>query len=306
MDQNSAKNDKGTVPAVAVDGARVRTIREAKKLTQLYVANVVGVTSDTISRWENNRYPSIKRDNAEKLAGALEVGLEEILRKEEAEVVPAPPATATALRTARFWVVSSFALTVLLLLGVYLFLHRSPPAPVAVRWAPRFGAPGAVIPVQIKVTRPRGDTSGFILKERLPEGVKMVGSLPARSSADSSDSSVKWLIPVGSASVTVSYTIQVPATEPAGKELLIDGEIVLRSVGVKRNEPISGKNAIRIGPYHWADGNGDGRIDDDEIMPAYYVCEDMKGLGLDWKTIEDIWSAKGYRWESQRGFMVVK
>ena len=46
-------------------------------------------------------------------------------------------------------------------------------------------------------------------------------------------------------------------------------------------------------------------IDDDEIMPAYYVYEEMKGLGLDWKIIEAIWSAKGYRWDPTTGFQVV-
>jgi hypothetical protein len=32
-------------------------------------------------------------------------------------------------------------------------------------------------------------------------------------------------------------------------------------------------------------------------MPAYYLTDEMKGLGLDWKTIEAIWSAKGYAWD---------
>jgi len=83
MENSAEKQEKSLSPSVAVDGARVRGIRETNKLTQLYVANVVGVTTDTISRWENNRYPTIKRDNAEKLAIALEVDLAEILKSEE-------------------------------------------------------------------------------------------------------------------------------------------------------------------------------------------------------------------------------
>ncbi|MBE0595835.1 MAG: helix-turn-helix transcriptional regulator, partial [Desulfuromonadales bacterium] len=78
-------------PTVCLDGTAIRRIREEKKLTQLYVAKVVGVTTDTVSRWENNRYPSIKRDNALKLAEALEVSLADILQKPPAE--PPPPAT---------------------------------------------------------------------------------------------------------------------------------------------------------------------------------------------------------------------
>ena len=68
---------------VKIDGSKVRSLRESKGLTQLYISTVVGVTTDTISRWENKRYPSIKEENALKLADALEVSLEQILEKEE-------------------------------------------------------------------------------------------------------------------------------------------------------------------------------------------------------------------------------
>ena len=33
----------------------------------------------------------------------------------------------------------------------------------------------------------------------------------------------------------------------------------------------------------------------------------MKGLGLDWKTIETIWSARGYMWDREKkNFVVIK
>ncbi|MEJ2269824.1 MAG: helix-turn-helix transcriptional regulator [Desulfobulbaceae bacterium] len=73
----------GPYQMVKIDGSKVRSLRESKGLTQLYIATVVEVTTDTISRWENKRYPSIKEENARKLAKALEVSLEEILEKEE-------------------------------------------------------------------------------------------------------------------------------------------------------------------------------------------------------------------------------
>ena len=62
-------------PMVLIDGAKVKELREKQGLTQLYMATVVGVTTETISRWENRRYPSIKGDNAEKLAGAFGLSL---------------------------------------------------------------------------------------------------------------------------------------------------------------------------------------------------------------------------------------
>ena len=73
----------GPSQMVKIDGSRVRSLREAKGLTQLYIATVVEVTTDTISRWENKRYPSIKEENGLKLAEALEVTLDDILEKEE-------------------------------------------------------------------------------------------------------------------------------------------------------------------------------------------------------------------------------
>src|SRR6056297_3659596 len=76
--------------SVAVDATALRRIREEKRLTQLYVSKVVGVTTDTISRWENNRYPTIRRENALKLAEALEVPLDALLLKPVEELQDEP------------------------------------------------------------------------------------------------------------------------------------------------------------------------------------------------------------------------
>lgn len=67
---------------VQLDGSTVRKIREKQKLTQYYISKVVGVTIDTVSRWENNRYPTVRRENALLLSEALEVPIEEILLKD--------------------------------------------------------------------------------------------------------------------------------------------------------------------------------------------------------------------------------
>ncbi len=82
-------------PTVRIDGDRIRRLREEKELTQLYVATVVGVTTDTVSRWENRRYQTVKRQNALKLAQALEVDLNDILEKEENRAAPADEAATT-------------------------------------------------------------------------------------------------------------------------------------------------------------------------------------------------------------------
>ena len=154
MEHLDEKTEKSPLPVVPIDGSKIKTIREAKKLTQLYVANVVGVTTDTISRWENNRYPAVKRDNAEKLAAALEVDLAEIVKSEEQkgetgeESLPPRPAGHR-----RAWVIACAAVLITL---VVFFLYRQMFAiPGAERNLPTFGAPGETIPVQIK-DRPQG------------------------------------------------------------------------------------------------------------------------------------------------------
>ena len=68
---------------VKIDGAKVRSLREAQGLTQLFLATTVEVTTDTISRWENKRYPTIKKENGLKLAETLGVELEDILESDD-------------------------------------------------------------------------------------------------------------------------------------------------------------------------------------------------------------------------------
>ena len=59
-------------------GERIRRLREARELTQEDLADLVGVRSKTISRWENGRNEAL-RDNARTLAKALGVSEETIL-----------------------------------------------------------------------------------------------------------------------------------------------------------------------------------------------------------------------------------
>ena len=93
-------------PTVRVNGDEVRHIRETKALTQLYVAEGVGVSVDTVSRWENNRTQAVRRDNAAALAQALEVPLAEILQEESPQPeAPAGGDTATPGGPRRRWIV---------------------------------------------------------------------------------------------------------------------------------------------------------------------------------------------------------
>jgi transcriptional regulator with XRE-family HTH domain len=297
------KSEKIQSPSYAIDGTKTRTIREAKRLTQLYVASVVGVTTDTISRWENNRSPSIKRDNAEKLAGALEVELAEILKDDgatpasaelpegEGNEIPAPNPYQRRRYTAAILVLL-FALACV----AYVTTRSSTQLPTASRWLPVYAAPGSIIPVKIQLQRPAGDSRGVIIKEHLPEGWKMIKAVPAAATAGQQQE-IKWLIPAGDGPVMILYTMQAPSTAVPHSHAAITGEIIRHETGSSRVEPVLGAVALNIAGVHWADQNGDYLIDDTEIMPAYYLSEEFKDLGLEWKQIETIWNSRGYEWD---------
>lgn len=310
MENPAEKSERNAPPIVAIDGTAIKRIREAKKLTQLYVASVVGVTTDTISRWENNRYPTIRRDNAEKMATALEVPLGEILMREPAAPEPEPQAAPLPpSRRQRFaplvLAVGLGTLLAALVVGIVIS-RRGAVELAAIRTLPPYGAPAQLIPVQVKVERRAVTGGGFIVKERIPSGWRFVSSNPPVT-GEVGEREVKWLVPGGAEPVTISYTLLAPRDFPLGQQAEFGGEIVLADGKATRRGTIGGQSRLTVNGRHWADTNGDGRIDDNEIMPAYYLSEEMKGLGLDWKTIETIWSSSGYTWNEQlRIFEVVK
>uniref|UniRef100_A0A831XEC4 XRE family transcriptional regulator n=1 Tax=Geobacter metallireducens TaxID=28232 RepID=A0A831XEC4_GEOME len=310
MDNLVEKNERSAPPIVAIDGTAIKRIREAKKLTQLYVASVVGVTTDTISRWENNRYPTIKRDNAEKVATALEVPLDEILMGQPAAPEPepetAPPPVTRRQRLAPLVLALGLGTLLAALLAGIVVSRRGAVELAAIRTLPPFGAPGQLVPVQVKVERRGAAGGGFIVKERIPPGWRFVSSNPPLT-GEAGEREVKWLVPGGAEPVTISYTLLAPRDFPLGHQAEFGGEIVLADGKATRRGAIGGPGRLTVNGRHWADTNGDGRIDDNEIMPAYYLSEEMKGLGLDWKTIETIWSSAGYTWNGElKIFEVVK
>jgi hypothetical protein len=197
---------------------------------------------------------------------------------------------------------------IVLLIAATAFVFRHLAThPDAGRKLPRFGAPGEVIPVQIRVSRKSPDSSGFILKERLPDGWRLVASSPPAAAGSLSLKEVKWLVPPGSGQITISYTAQISPTAKLKSDAAFAGSTVSAADGFSRTEEVGGNRVIKVAGVHWADTNGDGRIDDDEIMPAYYLTEEMKGLGLDWKTIEAIWNSRGYVWNRvKKEFTVVR
>ncbi|PLX74712.1 MAG: XRE family transcriptional regulator [Desulfuromonas sp.] len=284
--------------SVCLDGAEVKRLRESQKLTQLYVSKVVGVTTDTISRWENNRYPTIRRDNALKLAEALEVPLELLLRKEDEDVESSAPSSSGTPKKLFIWV----ALGSLLLTAVLFLTMRTvaPPMSIAVeahRDLPRHAAPGFVLPVVIELSQSIGE-GGFILREHFPKGWQMLQAAPPASSLDNVNGVARWIIKSGERLERISYLLQViPETLP-GVSQSFEGEVV---AGGDRNPTVSSihdDKQIMVAPVHWADDNADGIVDDGEMLQASFLIEEMAGVHIDWDRLEALWDAGGYRWDA--------
>jgi len=305
-------NISGVIPMVRIDGARVRRLRESKGLTQLYLSTVVGVTTDTISRWENRHYQSIKLDNAEKLAGALDVRLDEILEQAQADPEPAPRLEEEANaqeemppersgRKLKLLViaVTLFAITVVGLL-LYALFPRQPQGSVsAERFLPPQGPPGQAFPVLIRVRFSGKDAISLILKETLPAGSKSPQSVPVPTTVDLKDNSLKWISRTEPGESVYTYLCQVPPGAAYGETLLFDGTVT-RKQTLGEQEKVAGAMAITVAPFHWADTNRDQMIDDEEILAVYDLYSDIEGLAFDRDRIDSLWAAGGYRWDEKR------
>jgi transcriptional regulator with XRE-family HTH domain len=289
-------------PAVAIDGDAVRHIREEKRLTQLYVAKVVGVTTDTVSRWENNRYPTIRRDNALKLAEALEVGLEEILRRAEQPVDDDQPKPVAKRRL----LMPLMVLMVLLLAGGwYLFQAgtRSEPVLHAKRLQPRYAAPGSRILVRLQLFM-ESPLKGVIVKEQFPAGWTLVAAVPPASSIGNQGGTARWMLRNPAAQTTIAYLLEVAAAADADPAPRISGEVIANPDGHGSPIPVSAGEPMRIAALHWADADGNQVIDDSEILEISDLFDETAELRSEWQRIEELWDAGGYRWDKSAGRFV--
>jgi transcriptional regulator with XRE-family HTH domain len=308
----------GVIPMVRIDGARIRHLRESKGLTQLYLSTVVGVTTDTISRWENRHYQSIKLDNAEKLAGALEVSLDEILERPQDEPGPTPrqeeeirtqedipPKQAQRKIKLLIIAVTVFAIAVVALLLFALFPRQPQQGALsAERVLPPQAPPGQTFPVLIRVRAVGQGAVSMILKESLPAGSKSPLSVPGPTTVDLKDNSLKWITRTEAGESVYTYLCQVPPGAAYGETLSFRGTVTRKqTLGVQEN--VAGAAALTVAPFHWADTNRDQAIDDEEILAVYDLYSDIDGLDFDRDRIDSIWAAGGYRWDEKKKKYVV-
>lgn len=295
-----------------IDGDKIRQLRESKGLTQLYLATVVEVTTDTISRWENRRYPTIKRENALKLAEALEVEIEAILESETeeeqenqtiAEEVTEPSqqttetSSATQPTSLKRWLLPIFLLVVAISVFWLLSADRGTRSILAHRELPSHTPPGQPFPVVITVSA--GDRGAFplILKETLPEDCQVLDSEPPITNIDPKTNEIKWIGRTTEGATTFAYMAVTMNTIEPGDTLSFAGTVTLKQKG-RDQTAIRGANAMTADLFHWADTNRDNSIDDDEILTVYDRYSIIEGLDFDRDLIDDIWANQGYAWDA--------
>lgn len=300
---------------VKIDGPAIKQLREQQGLTQLYVATAVSVTTDTISRWENGRYPSIKRENCIKLAETLGVPLPQLLLSEEkpaSETSSEPPAketgeeivpkkVTTSVRNQRkklFFAALLGSLVLLLLLLFKFTLSPSTKTPEITRLAPAWSLPEGSLPVRITIVPQKKQPVTLILKENIaPETT--ISNVSPETAGKSENGEIRWIKRLSEPD-TCSYVL-TPHGEP-GTVISLHGSWA--TSGSNENTT-AGRQSIEVGQYHWADENRDHVIDDREIILVYDSYSNVPGFEKGIDRIEDIWLGVGYRWDNSQHKLVI-
>ena len=289
---------------IQIDGQKIKILREQQGLTQLYLATAVDVTTDTISRWENKRYPSIKKENGIRLAEALNVELEELLEVKK-EVAPeikeqiVEPAQAAAGSSARplkkIWPILLLSGTLFGVILAFMFFSLQSEKPQvfsAVRIAPNHCIVGQPFPVTIEISGEADKKIAFILKENIPSQAKILLTSPTPRQKRADTAFLKWITKV-KVPASFSYVMQLGDTGKGSFEL--SGTIATAG---GEDLPITGNTRMGIGLYHWADANADNTVSDKEILIVYDKYAGIQGLEDEIDLIEEIWLGDGYRWNT--------
>ena len=294
---------------VSLDGHRVKEIREEKGLTQLYVATVIGVTTDTISRWENKRYPSIKRENALKLAETLGVNLEDILEKKDEKEEEKEKKTEhediqkREMKKGQWSWKNLFLLAAGFISGallVFYLLNSQDQKELSIsaqRILPERCWPYAKFPVVLNISiHPRTSTT-LLVSEEVPRTLSIIQAIPKSSSKR--PGKLKWLYQGKAGQEKFVYVCQLKRGTKK-KLLRFRGKITIKS-----NQAISletsGDSHLLIDECHWADKNCNGRIEDEEILDAYDLLSGVPGVKALLERVEELWASGGYHLDRKTG-----
>jgi transcriptional regulator with XRE-family HTH domain len=293
----------GPMTMIKVDGSKIKRLREEQGLTQLYLATAVHVTTDTISRWENKRYPSIKKENGIKLAEALNVQLADLLEEDEViepqvptNIAPVPTTANRISRLKKFWPLFLLSLFVFCLVAAFAWysLNSSPEVTIiAERSAPDHCIAGQPFPVLIRISgAPEDKPTAIIIRENLPANATVIKTSPETAGGGIKNDMLKWLKKINENS-TVAYVI-IGAGGVDEKIGYFGTAAISGDSGLP--PPIGGSSATTISQYHWADVDKDNTISDSEILAVHDRYNVVDGIDVGIDTIEAIWLGSGYKW----------
>ena len=302
--------------SVNINGSAIREFREQKELTQLYLATVVGVTTDTISRWENRRYPSIKFENAQRLAEALGVDLEDILEHSDPDqvedeavfidkqgVVPEKRKPFfTPLRVVLAGVL--FFILIGMFAGNYWMKNVQQPTITATRTLPLHTAPNLSFPVIIRLKADNFIDVPILLRETITgrataTAIKTI----IHSTMQEYGKNPRWIGRLVLGEAAFLYMVHPDQGVQLGEQLSFAGDCVSGKVN-KKGTQVVGPKTVRIEMAHWADTDKDLIITDNEILDAYEHYSSAGNIDVDFSDLERLWLAGRYRWdENTRAFI---
>ena len=302
--------------SVDINGEKIRLLREQKEVTQLYLATVVGVTTDTISRWENRRYPSIKMENAKKLAEALEVPLEKLLddaHKDdfpgESEVPSEPPPILPAAiepvqaRPTPFLqkknILFGAAAALIVTLAAFLWVRVASVANgvESVRVLPPHTAPNSPFPVIIHVVGQQEGQNTLLIREEL-KGDCEASAPAAEGDPKSFGQNPRWIGKLDNGRAAFLYIVTPGKKLKQGDDIRFKGDTITRE-GQTSGDTIGGPASITLLPYHWVDADKDYAISDAEILKAYETYTIAGDTPLNFNEIEELWMAGHYAWNKK-------
>ncbi len=296
---------------IKIDGEKIKKLREDQGLTQLYMAAAIDVTTDTISRWENKRYPTIKEENGAKLAETLGVPLDDILLTEDAPSHETgadfeeetsgqrPPLRRTPRR--RWLPVGLVVLIVVSLTLLWAYYQRSatPLDLDAVRIMPPHTIPGTPFPVVVEIRQNSSTPISIIVKEFLPEDCEVLQLSPPDGSAKGADQ-LKWIHKLQETR-RFSYLARIDG--PPSTAATFSG-----TVSTARSEEsiqVRGKEEITLGRHHWADLDADGSISDQEILVVFDYYSDIDDFAINIEFIEKMWLGSRYSWDEEKNLITI-
>lgn len=295
---------------VILDGKKLRQLREEQRLTQLYLATAVEVTIETISRWENRASPSVKLDNARRLAEVLQVPIGALLAQTEdpeknEEQTPAQPLVSRkALRPLLLYAAMLALLICVLVLLWYAFSHKATASgPQARRFLPRHTLPGNPFPVVVQV-QGNGGNGSLMLREQLPAGITLLRTTPPCVNTGQSLRQLKWISPPDEHRQREFLYVVLPVPQAPGWQYRFEGSLV---TGDRNSRPntVQGADTVTVQDCHWADENCDHVIDDYEMLSVFDLFPQGQDMDLDLEKIKTIWAGQGYSWNRESGSVQV-